>query len=191
MKPSQNIDELIIEHMNYLYRIAFRLTGCSYSSEDIVQDLFVNLSPKDIDSKTLKNPRAWLATILYRTFIKHHRREKRSPISRHNTVFVNENNAFMDEIASSSPGPAELAEQSRLQTQLMNAVYSLNEKYRTVVVLHDVEGYTLQELQQITDTPLGTLKSRLHRARLKLQVILQQEEETSDSPQYQGVSHEV
>jgi len=190
MKPSQNIDALIIEHMNYLYRIAFRLTGCTHSSEDIVQDLFVNLSPKDIDSKTLKNPRAWLATILYRTFIKYHRREKRSPVSKHNTIYVNENDSLLDDIASSNPGPAEMAEKSRLQAQLMEAVYSLNEKYRTVVVLHDVEGYTLLELQQIMNIPLGTLKSRLHRARQKLQGILQQEH-SSDSAQYQGVGHEV
>ncbi len=56
---------------------------------------------------------------------------------------------------------------------LDRALNQLSEEHRTVVLLHDTEGYKLAEIQIITDTPVGTLKSRLHRARARLREILE------------------
>jgi len=173
MKEPVNIDTIIVEHLDFLYRLALRLTGCKQTAEDIVQDLFVNLKPQDANVDYVKNKKAWLGTILYRTFVKHWRKEKRSPF----TVVVDNRptdnfGCTQEHLACDQPGPEEQASSAKLQSTLHHALNKLSEEYRIVVIMHDVEGYTLQELHQIMNVPIGTLKSRLHRARNKLHTFL-------------------
>jgi RNA polymerase sigma-70 factor (ECF subfamily) len=68
--------------------------------------------------------------------------------------------------------PALEAERRDNIMRLQNALRQLSEEHRLVVLLHDTEGYKLTEIQELTDTPVGTLKSRLHRARARLREIL-------------------
>ncbi len=56
--------------------------------------------------------------------------------------------------------------------RLDRALAQLSDEHRLVVMLHDTEGYTMEEIQQLTDVPVGTIKSRLHRARARLREIL-------------------
>ena len=72
----------------------------------------------------------------------------------------------------SGPEPAELVEQQLTQERLLRAWEQLGEEHRVVLSMHDIEDYTLPELAQIMDVPLGTLKSRLHRARARLRELL-------------------
>jgi RNA polymerase sigma-70 factor (ECF subfamily) len=64
--------------------------------------------------------------------------------------------------------------------QLDNALNTLSDEHRLVVMLHDCEGYKLLEIQEVTGTPVGTLKSRLHRARARLKEILLESGTNSD-----------
>ena len=194
MKDQEDFDELIVAHLDYLYQFAFRLTGCRQTAEDIVQDLFVNLKPRDIDFTYVKNKKAWLGTVLYRTFVKHWRKEKRSPFSvESGDEDRNIKHEAHDYVACEQPGPEEQISNENLQDTLVLALSKLNDEQRVLVIMHDVEGYTLQELQQIMDVPLGTLKSRLHRARNKLQSILEHRKISSYASQTleKCIAHEL
>ena len=177
MKTTNDIDNLIVQHLDYLYHLAYRLTNCPNTAEDIVQDVFIKLKPKDIDVTYIKSPRAWLAAILYRTFVQHLRKEKRSPLaSQQSASGTQENQLSQYDIPCNNPGPHELLRTRNLQQHIQLLLNNLSQPFRTIVVMHDVEGYTLRELQEIMDLPMGTLKSRLHRARYKLQVMIEEYE---------------
>jgi RNA polymerase sigma-70 factor (ECF subfamily) len=75
--------------------------------------------------------------------------------------------------ASDDAQPSDVADTAIKSRLLQAALDQLNEDQRTAIMLHDVEGYSLQELQQILDVSQGTLKSRLSRARAKLRELLQ------------------
>ena len=82
---------------------------------------------------------------------------------------------MLESIPSEHNNPEELSENLQMRDRLMQAINSLNQDQRHLCILHDVEGYTLNELEAILDTPIGTLKSRLHRARANLRNLLQNE----------------
>lgn len=149
-------------HLGHLYRVAYRLTNNPDAAEDLVQDIMLHFYPKLAELRQIDNLRPWLARSLYNRFIDNIRRDKRNPI----TSAANEDAmAIMPDLEAE---PEREMEQDLLQVRLNDALNTLNEDQRHVVMLHDMEGYTLTELAQVLDTPLGTLKSRLHRARNSL-----------------------
>lgn len=163
---------LLRPHFNHLYSIAVRLSGGSVADgEDLIQELLLKLCSRQYQMEKIEKLRPWLVKVLYRLFIDYIRRENRSPLHLVIKPQMDETDP-VDNLTCSSKGPeAQLAHRNR-KDMLLNAVYNLNRKQQTVCILHDMEGYTLIELEEILDTPLGTLKSRLHRARTQLRQVL-------------------
>jgi RNA polymerase sigma-70 factor (ECF subfamily) len=160
------------EHVPALYRAAYRWTGTVDRAEDLVQQLLVRLYPRLAELRELDRLRPWALRVMYRIFVDGIRRERASPVQfGAETVaedVTGEDEAWLDP----GPGPAELAEQELTQERLVSAWERLGEDHRVVLSLHDIEDYSLPELSQIMDIPLGTLKSRLHRARARLRELL-------------------
>ena len=163
-----SFDELVETYLNDMYSLALHLTGSKESAEDLVQDLFVNLKVKRISLQHVSKHRAWLAQILYRLFIDQWRKAQRSPLTLVSYTDKESHEYWIESIEDNTPGPEESLSLDRQQKKLLAAMKFLNQQQKDLIVLHDVEGYTLTEIQQITGTAKGTLKSRLHRAREKL-----------------------
>src|SRR5438874_12742244 len=81
----------------------------------------------------------------------------------------------IDGLPGTKGGPEDEAERRGQRERIMRALDRLNTEQRAVVAMHDVEGYSLEELETMLETPLGTLKSRLHRARQRLRALLPME----------------
>lgn len=183
---SQNIrcatdfETLIDPYLGHLYKVAMRFTGGSVAdSEDLIQELLVKLYTRREQLQGIEKLRPWLVKVMYRTFIDHVRRQNRSPL--HLVVKPTDDGVdVVDTLASCTAGPAEQLTARDANSRLLDAVQSLKEEQRTVCILHDMEGYTLVELEEILDVPLGTLKSRLHRARTRLRKILFHQGMTSE-----------
>lgn len=158
--------------MTDMYATAVRLSGSPEVAEDLVHDLFVNLRTKDFNMDHVKNPRAWLASILFRLFVDGWRKETRSPIKLFGSK--QEEGQTIDAFPSQAAGPLQQLETTEQTQRLLHAMSRLGEDQRRIIIMHDVEGYTLPELQEMMKLPLGTLKSRLHRAREKLRNLLAQ-----------------
>ncbi len=152
-------------HVEPLYRLAFRFCGNQHEAEDLVQDLLTKLFPRHNELVKIENLRTWLARTMRNHYIDSYRRKVRSPVS-----FGLEDDYESE--ASRESGPAHQLATTQLQQELISAVEQLNEDQRVLVTMHDMEAYTLSELADILDTPIGTLKSRLHRARARLRNIL-------------------
>jgi RNA polymerase sigma-70 factor (ECF subfamily) len=152
-----SFDTLLRPHLDRLYRFAYRLTGSKAEAEDLFQDVL------------LKAFARLECRVMYNHFIDNRRRFARARL-----VSVEENQLPGQSIES-LPGdldPSRDAERLDDIMQLDRALAALSDEHRLVVLLHDTEGYKLEEIHQITGDPLGTIKSRLHRARARLREIL-------------------
>ncbi|KPJ94801.1 MAG: hypothetical protein AMJ53_04540 [Gammaproteobacteria bacterium SG8_11] len=150
-----------------MYRLAYRFCGSREDAEDLVQDLLVKLYPRIDELRGIDNLQSWLATVLYRQFVDRTRHNNRSPVR-----LTEDGETFPVSADDSARQPEAQLLNNEAIDQVQQALLQLNEDQRVLVVLHDVEGYKLTELQQMLDIPIGTLKSRLHRAREQLKKIL-------------------
>ncbi|MGD8592594.1 MAG: RNA polymerase sigma factor [Gammaproteobacteria bacterium] len=165
---SQSFEDLLKAHLDDMYAFAFYLSGSKEAAEDLVQDLFVNLKVRNVNTDGVRNPRAWLASLLYRLFVDHWRKEKRSPICLAGDETQGRGEDCIARAVEASPGPDGLLQLQEEQQQLYLALHELSEKHKHLILLHDIQGYSLSEVEVILQVPVGTLKSRLHRAREKL-----------------------
>jgi RNA polymerase sigma-70 factor (ECF subfamily) len=161
-----SFEAVLAPHIEHLYRLAYRFTGNRADAEDLVQDLLVKLYPRRAELAAIDYLQPWLVRALYNLFIDSVRRAGRSPLT----------DASGDEVLPALEDvPARDPEDPLLQQRLQQALLALNADQRSLIVLHDIEDYTLQELEQLLDAPVGTLKSRLHRARARLRGLLAME----------------
>lgn len=161
--PDSQFEALLRPHLERLYRLAFRFTGSREDAEDLVQELCVRVFPKLAQLQTLDQPGPWLARALHNLFVDEVRRQGHSPVEA-----VDE----LPEVASDDPGPEDQVLRELTLERLEAALARLSPEQRAVVAWHDIEGYTLEELANSRDLPLGTLKSRLHRGREALKRLL-------------------
>lgn len=169
-------------HLKYLYRLAYRLTGQQHAAEDLVQEVMLKLFPRLEEIEKIEKLSPWLSKVLYRVFIDQLRKDKRSPVD-----LIGDDESIYETQPGKEQQPAEVTESEILQKKIQYAVTHLNEDQRILIMLHDVEGYSLLEIQQIQDVPLGTLKSRLNRARTKLREILKEVEPYATYERVKGV----
>ena len=172
-KSGNRFEALVTEHLDTLYRVAYRLTGSKADAEDLVQDVCLRALPRLDEIARLEQPRGWLLRVMYRAFIDTQRKRQRSPVELMGVLAVTDDSPAM---ASSTPGPEQSAEGSQTGDRLARAWRHLTGEQRALLALHDVEGYSLAELEEMTGVTGGTLKSRLHRARVRLGRLLQREE---------------
>jgi len=165
-----SFEKLLKPHMDRLYRMSFRLAGNKPEAEDLFQDVLTKVYPRVSELIDIEDPGSWLCRIMYNHFIDNRRR-----FARQRLVAVSEDRLPAGRGIEEMPGnagPAIDAERRDNIMRLDNALRQLSDEHRLVVLLHDTEGYKLTEIQELTDTPVGTLKSRLHRARARLREIL-------------------
>jgi RNA polymerase sigma-70 factor (ECF subfamily) len=167
-RPQASFESLVAPHVEHLFRLAYRFTGTTPGAEDLVQDVLVKLYRMQTELERLDKPRPWLARVLYHEYVDRWRRERLAPVTL--SSLEPEDIELSRNEPDLHPGadPERQAIGSQLRDQLVAAIALLNEDQRAVILFHDVEGYTLEELSVVLDQPLGTLKSRIHRARARL-----------------------
>lgn len=160
--------------VQYLYRLAWRFTGNVTDAEDLLQDVLIKVYPKTREMLAIQKLRPWLAKVLYHQYVDSVRQRKRSLVLELVSGSEGEEDP-LDKIATTREGPEEEAERSGQRDRILAAVRQLNPEQRALIAMHDVEGYSLEELEGMLETPIGTLKSRLHRARARLRALLPME----------------
>jgi RNA polymerase sigma-70 factor (ECF subfamily) len=179
-RAEQNLafERLVQPHFDRLYRLAWRLAGSKAEAEDLFQELLIKAYGKIDELAQIEQPAPWLCRVMYNLFVDERRR-----FTRQRMHTVAEGQLGVDGIAglptSSGGGDDPLAsqQQSEQVERLEQALAQLSDEHCLVVLLHDTEGYKISEIQDLTGTPVGTIKSRLHRARAHLREIL-----TADGP---------
>ena len=162
-----DFETLVHPHLDHLYRLAYRFCGHRQDAEDLVQDLLVKLYPRHAEITKVEKLRPWLVTILYRMFIDGTRRKARSRLE-----LIDDETKFYESIASTDERPEQSLAREQRMVQIQAAFERLSDNHRTLLTLHDIEGYRLAELEEMLAVPLGTLKSRIHRARARMRELL-------------------
>ncbi|KJS29808.1 MAG: hypothetical protein VR64_19090 [Desulfatitalea sp. BRH_c12] len=167
-KERSEFETLLCPQFSYLYRVAYRFTGNKAEAEDLIQELLIKLYSRRNELSKVSNLRPWLVRVLYRLFLDGERRQKRATLRLIRCGSDPESEDLLDQIPSSEPSPEQYIQRRNLAEHLQQALNQLSKDQRAVITLHDMEGYRLCELETLLEVPLGTLKSRLHRARASL-----------------------
>lgn len=158
--------EIVERHEDRLYNTIYRLVGSADDARDLLQDTFVKAYEKLGHFRGGSSLYTWLFRIAVNTSLSHRRRRKwvqmGAPAGDDD---ANPGNAVADTAAVDPADPLIAAE---TETLVQEAINSLDDEHRTVVVLRDIQHCDYHEIADILDVPPGTVKSRLHRARMML-----------------------
>lgn len=156
-----------IPHMDALYNFALRMTGDSDDANDLVQDTFLKAFRFFDKFEKGTNCKAWLFRIMKNTFINSYRKKTKEP----DKVDYEDVENFYENVKPSSTDSAHLEKEiydNLIDDEISTAIASLPDDFKTVIILSDIEGFTYDEIADFVDVPVGTVRSRLHRARKML-----------------------
>ena len=165
-------NKIVSRYRGRLYSFVFRFVNDRETAEDIVQETFLRAFRKRREYRAIANFSTWLFTIAGNLAKSELRRRKRW---RFFSLHKDDDSETGFELPDESYLPDRMTESSITDTQIQEAIQSLPANYRQVVLLRDVEGMSYQEIAEIIRSPVGTVKSRVNRARLRLQQKLKQE----------------
>ncbi len=158
-------DDEFMPHINSMYNFAFRLTMDEDDANDLVQDTYLKAFRFINSFQKGTNAKAWLFRILKNSFINDYRKKSKEPAKvdyQEVETFYNSEDAEADNI---TPDLRSESLSEMIGDEVANALNSLAVDFRTVIILCDIEGFTYEEMAKILDIPIGTVRSRLHRAR--------------------------
>ncbi len=154
--------QLVLKYQDRLYNTVMHVSGNTEDSRDIVQDAFVQAYVKLSTFRGGSAFYTWLYRIAFNVAISH-KRKKRSTLS---IEQARETSGI--EPKDNEVGPHGKREVNERRGQVREAIAELNEEHRAVLVLREIDGCCYDTIAEILDVPIGTVRSRLHRARLQL-----------------------
>ena len=164
----RSFDEEALPHLDALYRVGLRLTGDPSQAEDLVQDTMLKAYRAWRQYRPGTNAKGWLLTILRNTFINDYRRRKHEPVAM--DLEAVEPHAIDRAIEEVDPEGTFFSQ--IVDDKVLEAIDALPTDFKEVLVLSDVEGMRYAEIAETLQIPVGTVKSRLFRARRLLQAEL-------------------
>lgn len=174
IKPDRAaFSELLRRHQSHVEKMLYHLAPDWSDRADLVQEVWIRVYR---NIQRLKDPvkfRGWLSRITTNLFYDELRKRKRVK----NPISLDAPRQFDDgeltwEIATALPSPDQDLSSQEFYDQLNQAIIDLPESFRTTIILREIEGFSYEEIAEITGVSLGTVKSRIARARARLQSVL-------------------
>jgi RNA polymerase sigma factor (sigma-70 family) len=158
-------DKEFMVHVDSMYNFAFRLTNDEDDANDLLQDTYMKAYRFINSFQQGTNAKAWLFRILKNSFINDYRKKSKEPSKVDYQEVETVYNSTEDAEYESTTDLRIEAVQDMIGDEVAMALNSLPVDFRTVIILCDIEGFTYEEMAKILDIPIGTVRSRLHRAR--------------------------
>jgi RNA polymerase sigma-70 factor, ECF subfamily len=153
-----------LPHINLLHNYAYKMTGNQLDADDLLQETYLRAFRFFHKFERGTNCKAWLFRIMKNLFINNYRKNQKSP----NKVDYGEVENFFENIKSDKMDSSDLQEKvfnNLLDDNVTLALNSLQDDFKTVIILCDIEGLSYEEIAGFVQCPIGTVRSRLHRAR--------------------------
>lgn len=166
-------NQLVLHYQDMAYNVAYRIMGEHGAADDAAQEAFISAYEK-LEQYRGGSFKAWLLRIVTNSCYDELRRRQRQPVTPLKPELDDgdtlENPYWIED---DSPSPEDDIQESELQKAIQHCINALDKKFRTVLVLVDVEGLDYETASEAVGRPLGTVKSRLARARERVQECLQ------------------
>lgn len=163
-EKEKTFEKEFLPHIDSMYNFAYRLTFDEDDAKDLVQDTYLKAYRFIESFEKGTNAKAWLFRILKNSFINDFRKKSKQP----SKVDYQEVETFYNSEDVDQSITTDLrieTVQDMIGDEISNALNSLDVDFRTVIILCDLEGFKYDEMAKILDIPIGTVRSRLHRAR--------------------------
>ncbi|MHB1461414.1 MAG: sigma-70 family RNA polymerase sigma factor [Armatimonadota bacterium] len=172
-------DLLVRRYENYAYNLCYRLTGNAADASDVLTDGFTRAWNGLVNFRGDANFRTWMHRIMVNTFLDFRKKAMARPSYSLDQAIEMTDQNLQRQIQDDSPGPADILDTKELQNELQKALMKLPDDRRMLLVLFHFEEHSYEEISEILGLPVGTVKSRLNRARLSLREILTKMRELS------------
>ncbi|GAB16959.1 RNA polymerase ECF-type sigma factor SigE [Gordonia effusa NBRC 100432] len=149
-------DELVREHADRVYRLAYRLSGNQHDAEDLTQETFIRVF-RSLQNYKPGTFEGWLHRITTNLFL--------DMVRRRNKIRMEALPAEYDRVPANTPDPQQIFADANLDPELQRALDQLAPEFRAAVVLCDIEGLSYEEIATTLGVKLGTVRSRIHRGR--------------------------
>src|SRR5512147_645207 len=163
---------LVLTYQHQVYNLAYRIMGEEAAASDARQEAFIS-AYKNLKSFRGGSFKSWLLRIVTNACYDELRHRKRRPATSLDELTGGEEGEAEFDVPSTEDGPETIAQRHELAALLQRGITVLPDDQRIVLVLSDVQGMSYEEIAEITNSNLGTVKSRLSRARGKLREYLQ------------------
>ncbi|MDD5066251.1 MAG: sigma-70 family RNA polymerase sigma factor [bacterium] len=170
-RDGKAFDQLVLKYKNKVFNLCYQFLGHYEDAEDCAQESFIKVFHHLKDFRFQSSFSTWLYRIAVNTC-----KNKISSLEyrlRKRNIYLDkpkesDKGVFLQELPDDRSSPAVLLERKEMLSQIQQAIRSLSKKQRTLVILRDVEGLAYEEIVRITGFKLGTVKSKLARARDQL-----------------------
>lgn len=174
-----NLNGLYEEYGRYIYHLCLKLTRNKDEAEDLMQDVWLKVVRNSGRMDNVDHMKAWLTTICMNTFRDRYRKDvRRSKHVMHQPETLDV--PILDLVPSDNMTPAELLEQSDIQTLVQRKIGELDAIYRTTIEYFYVYQYSLIEIAEVMKVSIGTVKSRLFRAKKYLKELMMEDTAVQD-----------
>jgi RNA polymerase sigma-70 factor (ECF subfamily) len=166
-------EALVERYGRRIYGLAYRMAGNDADAKDLTQEAFIRVyrALRRIDPAA--NLESWLYRIVTNLYIDLLRRRPKARVESLDAPLVTaKGDEVVREVEDPGPGPEDIVVTAQLDADIQRALLALSPDLRMVVVLSDIEGRSYEEIAEMVRIPVGTVKSRLHRARRVLQARL-------------------
>lgn len=165
-----SFEKLIIQYNRYVYNIAYRMMGNEEDAKDMSQEALIKAYKAIGNFKMESSFSTWLYRIVINTCKDELRKRKEQVLSLDEAIA--DNASLQDVISDDKANPILIYEQVELKATLKEALNKLSDDSKSVVILKDLMGYSYEEIGEILQIPIGTVRSRLSRSRTSLKSIL-------------------
>jgi RNA polymerase sigma-70 factor (ECF subfamily) len=167
-----SFEELIKEYKKIAYNIALKMLKNKEDAEDVSQEALIKVY-KSINRFNMDSSfKTWLYRIVVNTCLDHVRKNKENPISIDQPIRSGHDEFYMD-VEDNRPTPQEVLETKLTQKMVMDAVNELEDDFKSIIILRDINDMSYEEISEVLECNIGTVKSRISRGRQKLKEILE------------------
>ncbi|MBW3622085.1 MAG: sigma-70 family RNA polymerase sigma factor [Armatimonadetes bacterium] len=170
-------NELVLRYEKQVYNLAYRLTGNYDDANDVASDTFVRIYNSISKFRGDSAFSTWLYRIVTNVYLDSRKRRSAHPNLSLEEYLEMEEGSLERQVEDDTPGPHVKIEERERHERLMDAIHRLPEFQRIIILLYHIQELPYEEISEILDMPLGTVKSRLNRARRALKELLVQQRE--------------
>ena len=163
---------IIVQYEKLIYNVAYRIMGNQEDALDICQEVYIKIYRNLAKCASIEYIKNWVCTITHNACMDELRRRKGKTADSYDEILESQEGRAKAEPADGAARPEDVLLHQELSHAIADAIKQLSDEHRILIVLRDIQGMSYEEIADITNNPLGTVKSRLSRARNNLKNLL-------------------